>query len=168
MKLIDILIESQTQPTMYVTIGISGSGKSTYINKHFDQKDIVSPDDMRYELTGNVSDQSQNRHIWANIVPEQLMSKLKTNGVVLLDATNLNVFNTNNLLNLIKADVPNLKLVALVWKPNSAISKSRIQADIDNKVNRSNTPHAIIDRQEQEFIKNEKDLVKMFDEVQYI
>jgi hypothetical protein len=46
-------------------VGIPGCGKSTYLRKvNSPNVLIVCPDDIRRELTGDISDQSRNGDVW--------------------------------------------------------------------------------------------------------
>ena len=62
-------------PKLYFMIGIQGSGKSTYIKKHFKPEIVVSPDDLRRQYTGDVTNFTQEGKVWAN-VPILLKQKL--------------------------------------------------------------------------------------------
>jgi predicted kinase len=73
---------------LIVGVGIPGSGK-TAIFKKFAAKheySYICPDDIREELTGDASDQSQNAAVW-NKAKERLQEFLKENKTVVFDAT---------------------------------------------------------------------------------
>lgn len=89
--------ENLNQKILYVTIGISGSGKSTYLNKNFNKDVIISPDNIRRDLTGDINNQTQNKLIWESMVPELIIQKLNKYNEVALDATNLNASNVKSL-----------------------------------------------------------------------
>ena len=48
-------------------IGISGSGKSRLYRMRYSDYTLVSPDLIRKELTGNISDQSQNTRVFKEV-----------------------------------------------------------------------------------------------------
>ncbi len=51
-------------PSFIMTVGISGSGKSSWIKSVGDENTkIISPDKIRFDLTGDVSDQSRNAEV---------------------------------------------------------------------------------------------------------
>ncbi len=160
--------ENLNQKILYVTIGISGSGKSTYLNKNFNKDVIISPDNIRRDLTGDINNQTQNKLIWESMVPELIIQKLNKYNEVALDATNLNASNVKSLLLSIKNEHENLKTVALVWKPNLDISKERVKKDIENNIDRANIPDDAIAWQAKQFYKNKQNLLSQFDTVKYI
>lgn len=130
-------------------IGIPGCGKSTYIKKiQIDNADIVviSPDNIRRELTSNVSDQSQNVNVW-NIALEKIIQNISNGKYVILDATNVSTYYRTQLLNNIKNAVGNnVKTYATVFYSDQNISKKRISTDIANGIDRANVPYEIIDK----------------------
>lgn len=130
-------------------IGIPGCGKSTYIKKiQIDNADIVviSPDNIRRELTNNVSDQSQNVNVW-NIALEKIIQNISNGKYVILDATNVSTYYRTQLLNNIKNAVGNnVKTYATVFYSDPDISKKRISTDIANGIDRANVPYEIIDK----------------------
>jgi len=74
-----------------ISVGIPGSGKSTFLEKIKDQFLIfgyICPDQIREELTGNVSDQSKNKEVW-ELAYSRLEKLLMDNNniTVLFDAT---------------------------------------------------------------------------------
>ena len=50
--------------TIYIPIGISGSGKSSYQKKFLPKVNVICPDTIRKQLTGDVSNQSMNTEVW--------------------------------------------------------------------------------------------------------
>lgn len=74
-----------------VICGPSGSGKSTYaaqlaLDPRFK---IMSPDDLRYELTGDVSDQSRNAFIFNTLLPIRINGVHSSMRDIIIDATNV-------------------------------------------------------------------------------
>ena len=160
----EVLAKQQNASTkVYVTVGISGSGKSTYLKTHFKPEVIVCPDQIRKELTHNISDQSKNGEVWP-ITKQRMLDVLKKHGEVVLDATNVNkslrirfmsAFNYN-------------KKIALVFNTPIDICKARVSDDIANKVDRSNVPMNIIDKQYTQFNNGKESLQHEFNEIQEI
>lgn len=78
-------------PTLYVMSGIPGSGKSTWLShqaQHLKPVQVVSTDELRQSLWGNVHDQTRNAEIfaWAH---QQVRTWLRQKNSVLFDATGI-------------------------------------------------------------------------------
>lgn len=126
-------------------IGISGSGKSTLYKSICSDIDIVSPDLIRYELTGDISNQECNGHVF-KIVDKMIEEHVQLNKDVYLDATNVNRKTRKKFVNKYK-DNPNVEIVYYVLPANIKLSYDRIQKDIENNVNRSKVPFYVLTRQ---------------------
>jgi len=139
---------------LILTVGISGSGKSKYVNTlNKDEYTIVSPDNIRYFITGDISNQTKNKEVF-EIVNESIILALNA-GIknVVLDATNLKSTERKALLNILKLKVINkFEACAKVFYCTPEIAKSRIKSDITNNINRSNVPDSAIDRQFKNYI----------------
>lgn len=82
-----------------VGIGIPGSGKTTLL-KDFALKynySYICPDDIRFELTGNASDQSKNNEVWQKAY-KKLEGEIRNGNVVVFDATMANLKDRKNFL----------------------------------------------------------------------
>ena len=79
-----------TPLTLTLMVGVSGSGKSTHAAKLAQTlpADIVEPDAIRLELTGNASDQSRNGEVF-RLAHTRTEAKLLAGIDVVVDATNL-------------------------------------------------------------------------------
>lgn len=78
-------------------VGAPGSGKSTLADKISRGGNwvIISPDNIREELTGNPHDKSQDRNVF-KIVYAMLEERLRSGDNVIYDATNYNTkYRTN-------------------------------------------------------------------------
>ena len=148
--------------TLYITIGISGCGKSTYIEKHFNPEIVVSPDELRKKFTGDISDQSQNAKIWA-VVPKYLKQRLEKYGEAVLDATNVDSGGRGSILKNFSRDL--VKRVAIVFDADPEESKRRIHADIEQGKSRSVVPDDVIDKQYKKFKNGYNTISQQFDEV---
>ena len=126
-------------------IGISGSGKSLLYKSMFKDIDIVSPDLIRYELTGDISNQECNGHVF-KIVDKRIDEHVLLNKDVYLDATNVNRKTRKKFVNKYK-DNPNVEIIYYVLPANIKLSYERIQKDIENQVNRSKVPFSVLLRQ---------------------
>jgi predicted kinase len=77
------------KPTIFITVGLPGSGKSTWMENHKEELDMIihSSDAIREEF-GNINDQSKNDLVFQtlhNRVKEDLLNGKN----VCYDATNL-------------------------------------------------------------------------------
>lgn len=88
-------------PTLTVLIGLPGCGKSTYAKKKKEAGlTVISPDEIREELTGDMSDQSRNREVFS-LAHKRTREALRLGGSVVFDATNLTRKARNDLLSYI-------------------------------------------------------------------
>ena len=143
---------------LILPIGISGSGKSTWISSLDKNKyTIISPDEIRKELTGDVSDNSRNIEIF-KIVDDRILEALKKGDKVILDATNLNTTFRRLMITNLKSLYPILDIRYKLLDVDPEIAKQRIANDISNKVDRSKTPDEIIDLQYQQYLQSKLDI----------
>ena len=148
--------------TLFLAIGISGSGKTWYfrnkIREDFLELDkylsdnnldisdiIVSPDEMRKELTGNISDFSQDSYIWTTLVYIRTKEKLKEHGFCVFDATS--VSRRKSFLK----EFNDVEKIGLIFKPDVKLSNERIRENIKNNIDRSDVPLEIIEKQYEKF-----------------
>lgn len=99
--------------TLYVTMGIPGSGKSTWVERFSapveasatvnggDAIVIVSPDQIRLRLTGDMSDQSKNAVVFS-LAHQQTRSHLALGHDVIFDATCVTTRARTELLDIVK------------------------------------------------------------------
>ncbi len=121
-------------------VGISGSGKSTYIKKHFDEKYVVSPDEVRRSM-GDINEQ-RNSEIWP-LTKSIMHGKLKLHGMVVLDATNVNKWLRIQFL----ADFNGCHKEVIFFPIELDVAIERVNADIANGIDRSNVPENVIRKQ---------------------
>lgn len=79
-----------TQPprpggTLYLPVGVPGSGKSTWVAKQLPEAHIISMDEMRERLTGSRADQSRNAEVY-RICRGALARALRAGETVVWDA----------------------------------------------------------------------------------
>jgi predicted kinase len=134
--------EDKSLPILLLLIGIPGSGKSTWL-KSFDKTNyiIVNPDSIRKEVTGDISDVSQDAKVW-QITKERTVKALENGKNVILDATNVD---TSRRREFIK-DLPEVQIQAKFFDADPEESKRRIRNDIRLGVDRSHVPEEIIDK----------------------
>jgi predicted kinase len=87
-----------------VGIGISGSGKSTYLEKYASDNGYtyICVDDIREELTGDAMDQSVNSKAW-EIAYERVGAAMEKGESIVFDSTMVSGQNRKDFCNLIKA-----------------------------------------------------------------
>jgi predicted kinase len=149
---------------LLLPIGISGSGKSTYIDQLAADNSnvvVVSPDAIRRELTGDVSDQTRNKEVF-KIAHERAAAAIRDNKLVVFDATNTQQYGAFGRLSLIQS-IEKLadKSFRTYYKtfevdPNTAMQ--RVQSAINNGVDRAKTPGFVIQRQFDQFEKDKNNL----------
>ena len=79
-------------PTLYILIGVPGSGKSTYAEELFQKSErgvaLVSSDTIRENLYGNESCQDNPKRVFA-IAHQAIIDQLTRGYDVIFDATNI-------------------------------------------------------------------------------
>lgn len=100
---------------LYVLVGAPGSGKSTYANKNLknDNTIILSSDELRQELLGDVNNQENNRLVFTELF-KRMRKALFAGKDVVIDATNINKAVRFNILKRVKG--LNILRIALVFK----------------------------------------------------
>lgn len=143
---------------LILTIGISGSGKSTWANlADIPDKEIVCPDLIRKELTGNVSDQSANQEVF-RIVDKRIRHALENGKTVILDATNVNTkFRRKDLE---KWKSKGYAVAYKVFPSETDTCYSRVSEDIKKGVDRSDVPIHAIERQHSMWLKSLDDILE--------
>lgn len=143
------------KPKFIIPIGISGSGKSRWIKSLEGQGFVVvSPDDIRRELTGSISDQSRNNDVFP-LAFKRTIEALNSGKSVIFDATNVSSYHRKSMLETLKKRVyVDFDAFAKIFDADPEISKERIRNDIKKGVDRSNVPDFAVDRQHQNFIKD--------------
>lgn len=120
-----------------VSVGISGSGKSTFGNK-LENATVICPDDIRKELTGDISDQSKNAEVW-RIAYDRLRKSLENGEDVYFSATTLTSKNLKALLDVVEYLKPEITIYAFEDSRNWKLCEKRVKEDLKNGVERSNT-----------------------------
>jgi predicted kinase len=75
-------------PQVVITFGVSGSGKSTWIENYLADHTVISLDTLRSKIASSRSDQSQNSKI-VRVAKEQLRTLLRSQSKIVWDATSL-------------------------------------------------------------------------------
>lgn len=134
---------------IYMTSGISGSGKSTFtrwLKRAVDAVEI-NADNIRAEL-GDVSDQSKNDEVWKRVGAETVKQVAGGNNVILSN-TNLHYY-------LIKEQAekfPLNKVILFIMDDsrNLQLCKDRVAKDLERGLERSKVPQEVIERQYRTF-----------------
>lgn len=125
-------------------IGISGSGKSTLYKMYYKNLPVVCPDEIRKEITGNISDQSMNNEVFGEVF-KRVENLIRQGKSFFYDATNLN----KRLRRRFIADYkrPGVKIIYVVLPANIEVSYERIKNDLNSGKDRSNVPYDELKRQ---------------------
>lgn len=136
---------------LVLPIGISGSGKSYIYNRDYKDYVQVSPDLIREELTGSISDQSKNKEVF-KLAFERVDDYLNKGQDVFFDATNVNKTQRKNFTDkYIGSDV---NVIYVVLPADVDLSWKRIRKDIRDKKNRSDVPYFALVRQKEQYDKS--------------
>lgn len=127
-----------------VPIGISGSGKTRLYNMRYSDLALISPDLIRKDLTGSISDQRKNREVFEE-VDRRVADLVKKGESFFYDATNVNSeFRKKFVEQFRGADV---KVIYVVLPADIQVSYIRIKQDLKNNVERSRVPFDALIRQ---------------------
>ena len=131
---------------LVLPIGISGSGKSYIYNRDYKDYVQVSPDLIREELTGSISDQSKNKEVF-KLAFERVDEHLNKGQNVFFDATNVNKGQRKNFTD--KYKDTDVEVIYVILPADIDLSWKRIRADIRDKKNRSDVPYFALGRQKE-------------------
>lgn len=148
----------------YMTIGISGSGKSSFL-KNFNYNCIICPDNIRKELTGSISDQTQNSQVWF-LTKKRIIENINNLGIAILDATNTVSKNRKSFLKSLPDDVTTIAVVFPL--PDIDLAFERIQKDVKNGVDRCKVPIEVIQRQAEQMKNGLSNIKDQFDKTIFI
>ena len=133
---------------LILPIGISGSGKSYIYNRDYKDCVQVSPDLIREELTGDISNQSKNKEVF-KLAFERVDEYLNSGKDVFFDATNVNKSQRKNFTDkYIGSDVT---IIYVVLPADVDLSWTRIRKDIREKKNRSDVPYFALVKQKEQY-----------------
>lgn len=126
-------------------IGISGSGKTRLYHKKYDGMMFVSPDEIRKNISGNISDQKCNKDVFKEV--DRIVGELvEENTDFYYDATNCNPTFRKEFVERFRGN-ENVKIVYMVLPCDVETCKMRIKTDLKNKIDRSNVPFDVLIRQ---------------------
>jgi len=134
----------------YFFVGVSGSGKSTY-RKQFPSAVIICPDDIRRELTGSVSDQSKNAVVF-DIAYKRLDKAMQyQESEIIFDSTGLHTPGRIKAVSIARQYGYDTHVVVFIDSQDLDLCRSRVRKDIMNKVDRSDVPDHVMQRQHSAF-----------------
>ena len=166
------------KPTLWVMVGLSGSGKSSVAKEIAENNSntiIVSLDNICEELTGKVEDQSKNEEV-SKVFHKRIRETLENNTNVVADATNITMRSRRAIIENVKS-IECHKIVYLIPKPFR-------QCKIDNLNRQHPVPEEVLNGQLRKFQipfmeegfdegiiyyihnKNRLDALKMFDNME--
>lgn len=166
------------KPTLWVMVGLSGSGKSSVAKEIVENNPntiIVSSGIIREDLTGKVEDQSKNEEVF-KVFHKRIREALGNNTNVIADATNTTMRLRRAIIENIKG-IECRKIAYLIPKPFD-------QCKIDNLNRQHPVPNEVLDKQIRKFQipfmeegfdegiihyihnKNRLDALKMFDNME--
>ena len=135
---------------LILPIGISGSGKSYIYNKDYKDCVQVSPDLIREELTGDISNQTKNKEVF-KLAFQRVDEYLNKGHDVFFDDTNVNKIQRKKFTDkYIDSDVEVIYVILPV-PADIDLSWKRIRKDIREKKNRSDVPYFALVRQKEQY-----------------
>ena len=126
-------------------IGTSGSGKSTWAKNLKGDYTIISLDDMRKKLTGDINNKSKDDEIYQE-VKIRVVEALKNRKNVIVDTTNLQKERRRELVNAIKYAIPDAEVQYKLMPLDPDLAKERIKKDLAEGVKRADVSDSTIDR----------------------
>ncbi len=135
-------------PNFIMTVGIPGSGKSTWVKE---QKDyvVICPDNIRKTITGDVSNITRDDEVWGYVL-KMVKLNLELDMNVILDATNTISKNRRRFLK----ELPLCFTYAKIFESNPAEAIIRIRQDLRRGICRSNVPDSIVFKMFNQFEKD--------------
>lgn len=149
--------------TIYITSGVSGSGKSTYIKNH--NLDSVSTDELVEDYAKEngfnytqAFDDIQKKNLFGtfnSIFYDNIVDNLNNGKDFVIDRTSLNAFTRKSLIDLIKSNSTDVEIVVVYFDiPKDTILKRL--ADREAKTGKG-IPEYVIEKQFENFEKPTND-----------
>ena len=127
-----------------IPIGISGSGKTRLYNMRYRHLYLLSPDLIRKELTGDISNQKKNNEVFVE-VDKRVNDLVKNSTSFFYDATNVNPEFRKKFVEQFRGT--DIKIIYVILPADMETSYTRIEQDLKNKVERSKVPFKVLIRQ---------------------
>lgn len=135
---------------LYMTFGISGSGKSTYVKDRFEKTEIVSSDKWRELITDDEKNQDCNGdafHMFHLLIEK----RMKYGRTVVADATNLRKKSRRVLLDLAKQYGYDTRIIVFHTSLEDALKR--------NKTREIPRPEFVLEKQQKTFEAQEDELI---------
>lgn len=147
-------------PVLYVLIGISGSGKSTFAERNFPlfgkSAFYVSTDAIRNTLLGGEEHQERGDEVF-RFAYDSIRRWLKAGSNVIFDATSTTAKSRSKLMKEV-SDIPCSKVAVYLNTPPE-IAKAQ------NARRKRKVPADVIDRQYRQLLADAKQIPEIFDEI---
>ena len=135
---------------LYITVGISGSGKSRFAEFFCKATEVIeiNADNYRKELGKGVNDQDINKVVFTEI-DKAIVKYLAGGYSVFISNTNLHADKIKELAE----KFPLNEVVVFFLKDSEDVELcwNRIQKDLENEKDRSNVPREVLERQYQRY-----------------
>jgi predicted kinase len=130
------------------TLGIPGSGKSTWSRKQNGYK-IISPDILRKKITGDINNQDMNKFVWekAHEAIEKCIGEDKEDFI--FDSTLVNAKTRHQMINRYQNRI---KMELYVFHCNFENAYRRVKSDIIEGKDRSSVPNHVMERMWDNFL----------------
>ena len=135
---------------LYITVGISGSGKSKFAEFFCEATDAIelNADNYRKELGKSVNDQDINKIVFEEI-DKAIVKYLAGGYSVFISNTNLHADKIKELAE--RFPLNEVNVFFLKDSENIELCWNRIQKDLENGKDRSNVPREVLERQYQRY-----------------
>ena len=135
---------------LYITVGISGSGKSKFAEFFCEATDAIelNADNYRKELGKSVNDQDINKIVFEEI-DKAIVKYLAGGYSVFISNTNLHADKIKELAE--RFPLNEVNVFFLKDSEDIELCWNRIQKDLENEKDRSNVPREVLERQYQRY-----------------
>ena len=144
---------------LILPIGTSGSGKSTWIKSVNSEGDytVISLDDLRVELTGDVDNKTSDEAVYAEAI-KRAVDAVKVGKQVIFDTTNLKKDRRAAIIDAIRKAKPNANIQYKLLPLDPALAKQRIKDALASGEARANVDDAAIDRHAKAYVQALEDI----------
>jgi len=125
------MVITLVEPCLILLIGASGSGKSTFAQRHFQATQILSSDFCRALVSDDPSDQSVTDDAF-ELLHLILAKRLRRGRTTVVDATNVQISSRQSLSDIARQN--NMPVIAMVFALPEEICLSRNQQHTNRQV----------------------------------